>query len=76
MVMKQVRIAELKAKLSEFLRAVQSGESIAGLRSLLGHKRGIHHNELVAITRRFAAYDKLAPDQGNPVAAEFAMDRV
>jgi prevent-host-death family protein len=29
MVMKQVRIAELKAKLSEFLRAVQGGESIA-----------------------------------------------
>jgi prevent-host-death family protein len=27
--MKQVRIAELKAKLSEFLRAVQGGESIA-----------------------------------------------
>ena len=31
MVMKQVRIAELKAKLSEFLRAVQGGESIAVL---------------------------------------------
>jgi prevent-host-death family protein len=31
MVMKQVRIAELKAKLSEFLRAVQRGESIAVL---------------------------------------------
>jgi len=31
MVMKQVRIAELKAKLSEFLRAVQAGESIAVL---------------------------------------------
>lgn len=30
-VMKQVRIAELKAKLSEFLRAVQGGESIAVL---------------------------------------------
>ena len=29
MVMKQVRIAELKAKLSEFLRTVQGGESIA-----------------------------------------------
>ena len=29
--MKQVRIAELKAKLSEFLRAVQRGESIAVL---------------------------------------------
>jgi antitoxin (DNA-binding transcriptional repressor) of toxin-antitoxin stability system len=29
--MKQVRIAELKAKLSEFLRAVQSGESFAVL---------------------------------------------
>ena len=29
--MKQVRIAELKAKLSEFLRAVQGGESIAVL---------------------------------------------
>jgi antitoxin (DNA-binding transcriptional repressor) of toxin-antitoxin stability system len=27
--MKHVRIAELKAKLSEFLRAVQSGESFA-----------------------------------------------
>jgi prevent-host-death family protein len=31
MVMRQVRIAELKAKLSEFLRAVQAGESIAVL---------------------------------------------
>lgn len=31
MVVKQVRIAELKAKLSEFLRAVQGGESIAVL---------------------------------------------
>jgi prevent-host-death family protein len=31
MVMKQVRIAELKAKLSEFLRAVRGGESIAVL---------------------------------------------
>jgi prevent-host-death family protein len=31
MVMKQVRIAELKAKLSEFLRAVQGGESITVL---------------------------------------------
>jgi antitoxin (DNA-binding transcriptional repressor) of toxin-antitoxin stability system len=30
-VMKQVRIAELKAKLSEFLRAVQGGESLAVL---------------------------------------------
>jgi len=29
--MKQVRIAELKAKLSEFLRAVQAGESFAVL---------------------------------------------
>jgi prevent-host-death family protein len=29
--MKQVRIAELKSKLSEFLRAVQSGESITVL---------------------------------------------
>ncbi len=31
MVMKQVRIAELKARLSEFLRGVQAGESIAVL---------------------------------------------
>jgi len=31
MVMKQVRIAELKAKLSEFLRSVQRGESLAVL---------------------------------------------
>lgn len=30
-VMKQVRIAELKARLSEFLRAVQGGESFAVL---------------------------------------------
>lgn len=29
--MKQVRIAELKARLSEFLRGVQAGESIAVL---------------------------------------------
>jgi prevent-host-death family protein len=29
--MKQVRIAELKSKLSEFLRAVESGESITVL---------------------------------------------
>ena len=31
MVMKQVRIAELKARLSEFLRAVQRGETLAVL---------------------------------------------
>jgi antitoxin (DNA-binding transcriptional repressor) of toxin-antitoxin stability system len=31
MVMKRVRIAELKAKLSEFLRAVQGGESFTVL---------------------------------------------
>jgi antitoxin (DNA-binding transcriptional repressor) of toxin-antitoxin stability system len=31
MVMKQVRIAELKSKLSEFLRTVQRGETIAVL---------------------------------------------
>jgi prevent-host-death family protein len=31
MVMKQVRIAELKSKLSEFLRNVQRGESLAVL---------------------------------------------
>lgn len=31
MVMKQVRIAELKAKLSEYLRAVRRGETIAVL---------------------------------------------
>ena len=31
MVMKQVRIAELKSKLSEFLRSVQRGESLAVL---------------------------------------------
>ena len=30
-VMKQVRVAELKAKLSEYLRAVRRGETIAGL---------------------------------------------
>ena len=31
MVMRQVRIAELKSRLSEFLRIVQAGESIAVL---------------------------------------------
>jgi prevent-host-death family protein len=31
MIMKQVRIAELKARLSEYLRAVRRGESIAVL---------------------------------------------
>ncbi len=31
MVMRQVRIAELKAKLSEYLRAVRGGETIAVL---------------------------------------------
>ena len=31
MVMKQVQIAELKSKLSEFLRSVQRGESLAVL---------------------------------------------
>ena len=31
MVMKQVRIAELKSKLSEFLRSVQHGESLVVL---------------------------------------------
>jgi len=31
MIMKQVRIAELKSKLSEFLRSFQRGESIVAL---------------------------------------------
>jgi prevent-host-death family protein len=37
--MKQVRIAELKSKLSEFLRVVQAGESIA----VLDRNRAIAH---------------------------------
>ena len=39
MVMKQVGIAELKAKLSEFLRVVQGGESIA----VLDRNRAVAH---------------------------------
>jgi antitoxin (DNA-binding transcriptional repressor) of toxin-antitoxin stability system len=39
MVMKQVRIAELKSKLSEFLRVVQGGESIA----VLDRNRAVAH---------------------------------
>jgi prevent-host-death family protein len=39
MVMKQVGIAELKSKLSEFLRAVQGGESIA----VLDRNRAVAH---------------------------------
>jgi len=37
--MRQVRIAELKSKLSEFLRVVQAGESIA----VLDRNRAIAH---------------------------------
>lgn len=39
MVMKQVGIAELKSKLSEFLRVVQAGESIA----VLDRNRAVAH---------------------------------
>jgi prevent-host-death family protein len=39
MVMKQVGIAELKAKLSEFLRVVQAGESI----TVLDRNRAVAH---------------------------------
>jgi prevent-host-death family protein len=39
MVMKQVGIAELKSKLSEFLRVVQGGESIA----ILDRNRPVAH---------------------------------
>jgi antitoxin (DNA-binding transcriptional repressor) of toxin-antitoxin stability system len=39
MVMKQVGIAELKSKLSEFLRIVQGGESIA----VLDRSRAVAH---------------------------------
>jgi antitoxin (DNA-binding transcriptional repressor) of toxin-antitoxin stability system len=39
MVMKQVRIAELKSRLSEFLRVVQGGESIA----VLDRNRAVAH---------------------------------
>jgi prevent-host-death family protein len=44
--MKQVRIAELKSRLSEFLRAVQEGESIA----VLDRNRAIA--QLVPISKR------------------------
>jgi prevent-host-death family protein len=46
MVMKQVGIAELKSKLSEFLRVVQGGESIA----VLDRNRPVAH--LVPIRQR------------------------
>jgi antitoxin (DNA-binding transcriptional repressor) of toxin-antitoxin stability system len=39
MVMKQVGVAELKSKLSEFLRVVQGGESIA----VLDRNRAVAH---------------------------------
>lgn len=39
MVMKQIGIAELKARLSEFLRVVQGGESIA----VLDRNRAVAH---------------------------------
>ena len=44
--MRQVRIAELKSKLSEFLRAVQRGESIA----VLDRNRTVAH--IVPIVER------------------------
>jgi prevent-host-death family protein len=46
MVMKRVGIAELKSKLSEFLRVVQSGESIA----VLDRNRAVAH--IVPIRKR------------------------
>jgi prevent-host-death family protein len=46
--MKQVRIAELKSRLSEFLRAVQAGESIA----VLDRNRTVAH--IVPILERAA----------------------
>ena len=59
MVMKQVRIAELKAKLSEFLRAVRGGESIAVL------DRNTAIAQIVPIRERPGLRTR-KPDPGSP----------
>ena len=59
--MKQVGIAELKSKLSEFLRIVQGGESIA----VLDRNRAVAH--LVPIRERTGLrIRKPAPDAPRP----------
>lgn len=61
MVMKQVGVAELKSRLSEFLRVVQGGESIA----VLDRNRAVAH--IVPIRERSGLrIRKPAPDSPRP----------
>jgi prevent-host-death family protein len=63
MVMKQVRIAELKARLSEFLRAVRSGESIAVLDRNTAIAQIVPIRERAGIQIRKPAAGALAPNR-------------
>jgi antitoxin (DNA-binding transcriptional repressor) of toxin-antitoxin stability system len=63
MVMKQVRIAELKAKLSEFLRAVQGGESFAVLDRNTAIAQLVPLRERPGIRIRRPAYGSPTPNK-------------
>jgi prevent-host-death family protein len=73
--MKQVRIAELKAKLSEFLRTVQRGESLAVLdrNTAIAHIVPIQEQRSLRI--RMPASGSPAPNQVPvPSASKLKLD--
>jgi antitoxin (DNA-binding transcriptional repressor) of toxin-antitoxin stability system len=75
MVMKQVRIAELKAKLSEFLRAVQGGESFAVLDRNTAIAQIVPLRERPGIRIRKPASGSPPPNQvALPTSPQFKID--
>jgi prevent-host-death family protein len=67
--MKQVGIAELKSRLSEFLRAVQSGESIA----VLDRNRAVAH--IVPIRERLGVRVR-QPASGSPKPNKVSLPKI
>jgi prevent-host-death family protein len=63
MVMKQVRIAELKARLSEYLRLVRRGETIAVLDRQTPVAQIVPVRDRSALRIRKPAPDALAPNR-------------
>jgi antitoxin (DNA-binding transcriptional repressor) of toxin-antitoxin stability system len=77
MVMKQVRIAELKAKLSEFLRAVQGGESFAVLDRNTAIAQIVPLKDRIGIRVRKPAAGSPAPNKVSlPKPAQLKIDVV
>jgi prevent-host-death family protein len=73
--MKQVRIAELKSKLSEFLRAVQGGESITVLDRNTSIAQIVPIVERPGIRIRKPSADSRAPNKVSlPAAANLELD--